>query len=559
MVKAAEKKIRLECYHCGSPCEEEDILVDDKHFCCTGCKTVFEILQDNNLCTYYDLNQNAGVSLKAKNFEGRYDYLASEEIERQVLDFKNERIAKTTLYIPSVHCSSCVWLLENFNKVHAGVSHSRLNFIKKELDITYNPEETSLKNIVELLATLGYAPLINLESAEKPHLARKRENNKLLLRLGVVGFATGNIMLLSFPEYFKLDIQNHVDATYQKFFLYLNFILALPVFFYGAWDYLKSAWISIKENLKGTTDILTVDVPIAIGVTALFTRSIYETFVNHTAGYWDSLAGLVFLLLIGKYFQQITYNYLSFERDYKSYFPLAVKVKNKGYKNVADLQRKEIVEIHHHELIPADSFLISDKAWIDYSFVTGESEPVTVNKGELIFAGGRQLGPKIDLVVEKTTSQSYLTGLWNNEAFEKKKTTRTSDFANLFSKYFTYSVLFIALVTGVYWYFHNPSLVWTTITAVLIVACPCALTLGMPYAMNTAMGIMGKHKFFVKNQNVIQLLAEVDTIVFDKTGTLTQTKDGNIELVEGNPSDYELSLIESACSQSVHPLSKLIS
>jgi Cu+-exporting ATPase len=547
---------RIVCYHCGDECSDSPIVLEDKHFCCHGCKTVYEILQDNNLCSYYDLNQHAGVSLKAANFHGKFDYLADEKIQAQLLDFQSATINKVTLFIPAVHCSSCVWLLENFNKIQAGVFTARLNFLRKELSLSYDPTKLNLQTIVELLATLGYEPLINLQSAEHEPKQNKVQR-RLILQIGVVGFCVGNIMLLSFPEYFHLDLSNLVDATYQRFFLYLNFLLSLPVFFFGASDYLKGAWVSLKENFRGKTSVLSVDIPIALGISALFIRSTFETFVNHSAGYWDSLAGLVFFLLTGKWVQQVTYNYLSFERNYKSYFPLAVKVKN-TYKNVSDLQKGDIIDIHHQELVPADAILLSDRAYIDYSFVTGESDPIKKEKGELVYAGGRLIGERVSLNVQKKVSQSYLTELWNNEAFKKDKKTPAIDLANAFSKYFTYTTLLIGLVTGIYWYFVQPDLVWTSVTAVLMVACPCALTLSMPFTMNTTMGIFGRNKFFVKNQMVIQLMTEIDEVVFDKTGTLTENKNGQLHFQDGELNAQEKSWVGQLAAQSVHPLSKMI-
>jgi Cu+-exporting ATPase len=544
------------CYHCGDDCADSPIVLEDKHFCCHGCKTVYEILQDNNLCSYYDLNQHAGISLKAASFNGKFDYLDEEKIQAQLLDFQSPGINKVTFHIPAIHCSSCVWLLENFNKIQSGVFTARLNFLRKELSLSYNPSEVSLKTIVALLATLGYEPLISLQSAEHQPKQNKVQR-RLILQIGVVGFCVGNIMLLSFPEYFRLDLNNLVDATYQRFFLYLNFLLSLPVFFFGAADYLKGAIVSLKENFRNKTSVLSVDIPIALGITALFIRSTFETFVNHSAGYWDSLAGLVFFLLTGKWVQQVTYNYLSFERNYKSYFPLAVKAKN-GYVNVSELQKGDIIEIHHQELIPADSLLLSERAYIDYSFVTGESEPIKKEKGELIYAGGRLIGEKVNLAVQKQVSQSYLTELWNNDAFRKEKKTATIDLANAFSKYFTYTTLVIAMLTGIYWYFVQPSLVWTSVTAVLMVACPCALTLSMPFTMNATMGIFGRNRFFVKNQMVIQLLTEINEVVFDKTGTLTQNKNGKLHFEDGKLSEEEKNLVSQLAAQSVHPLSKMI-
>lgn len=550
------------CHHCGEECKNEDLIIEDKHFCCIGCKTVFELLQENDLCGYYDLEQHAGVSLKSKNHEGKFDYLQNPDIEAAILDFKSDKLHKVTLFLPAVHCSSCVWLLENFRKIRAGVLHSRLNFIKKELSLTYDPVKVSLKEIVELLATLGYEPLISLENTVRKDNTRAKKSNRLLRQIAVTGFCTGNIMLLSFPEYFKLDLQNDVDAQYQKFFLYLNVLLALPVYIYGASDYLKGAWVSLKEVWKRNTTTLSVDIPIALGVSALFIRSLYETLINGGGAYWDSMAGLVFLLLLGKWVQKKTFDYLSFERNYKSYFPLAVEVKNKehfDYKNVDNLKKGDIIRIHNNELIPADAQLTNGKAFIDYSFVTGESEPVSIRNNELIYAGGRQKGQNIELVVSKEVSKSYLTQLWNQANFKEEKEVANTKLADDFSKYFTYITLAISFITAIYWAVVNPETAWPAFTAVLMVACPCALTLSMPFTMGTVMGIFGKNKFYVKNQNVIQKLTEIRHIVFDKTGTLTKNNDYRELTYQGDLlSEKEKSLFKSLALNSTHPVSKLV-
>jgi P-type Cu+ transporter len=555
----AEVLEELKCHHCGESCKDSSLSIAEKNFCCIGCKTVFEILSDNNLCTYYDLNEHAGVSLKSKNFAGKFDYLELSEIVDELLDFKSENLHKLTLYLPDVHCSSCVWLLENLSKVKKGVIISILNFTKKELEIGYNPTETNLKEIVELLATLGYEPLITLHNTEKD---APKKSNKLLKQIAVTGFCAGNIMLLSFPEYFNLDLDNAVDAQYQSFFLYLNLLLALPVYFYGSSDYLKGAYISIKELLAKNSNILSVDIPISLGITALFFRSLYETLVNHGGAYWDSMAGLVFFLLVGKWMQTKTFEFLSFERNYKSYFPLAIQIFNGNstvYKSVENLQKGDRMLIHNEELIPADAVLIKGKAFIDYSFVTGESLPISVKAGELIYAGGRQKGENLNLDIVKEVSQSYLTQLWNNSVFKKETKERNTKLSSAFSKYFTYITLTIALFTGIYWQIVDPKLVWPTLTAVLMVACPCALTLSMPFTMGAVMNIFGRNKFYVKNPEVIQRMAEVDELVFDKTGTLTKNSSAEIDFIGLNLNTKDKTLLRSITATSLHPISKLIS
>lgn len=537
------------CYHCGDPCESTVIFAEDKSFCCEGCKLVYEILEENEMCTYYDLDSNPGVSLKSKNFGERYTFLSNKDIAQQLLDYASDSLCKLTLYIPSIHCSSCIWLLENLHRLREGITTSRVNFVKKEVAISYDPSVISLQQVAELLATIGYAPDISLENYNRS--SRTKTGNSIFLKLGITGFCTGNIMLLSFPEYFGLD--EVVDAQYRSLFIWMNAILSLPVFFYGASDYLISAWQSLRKNL------INIDVPLSIGIVALFGRSLYETISGTGAGYWDSMTGLVFFLLIGKWLQNKTFENLSFDRNYKSYFPLAATIIKQGQQAtvpVTELTMGDHIVIRNQELIPADSTLLSEKAWLDYSFVTGESEPVEKKCGDYIYAGGRQTGASIELSVEKPVSQSYLTQLWNNEAFAKEKLTPVTALANDFSRYFTYATLSIAAMAATFWYFNDPSVMWNALTAVLIVACPCALSLSMPFAMENTMRIFGRTGFYVKNTGIIQHLANITHIIFDKTGTLTQSSKSQI-LYTGKPLTKEdHQIIKSLTANSTHPLSR---
>ncbi|MEQ8530846.1 MAG: heavy metal translocating P-type ATPase metal-binding domain-containing protein, partial [Imperialibacter sp.] len=358
------------CYHCGDECLFEPILAHEKHFCCEGCKTVYELLQDNGLCDYYELEQTPGLSLKQPKSSEAYEFLDEEVISKKLIDFTDGKTTKVTFYIPAIHCSSCLWLLENLPRLERSVISSRVNFVKKELTIAFQQDNVSLRKIVELLASIGYAPLITLEDETKEQRKASSPNRKLYAQLGVAGFCFGNIMLLSFPEYLGFD----GDEDYLKQFVgYLNFLLALPVVFYSAQDYFVSAFKSLRKKF------VNIDVPISLGIAALFLRSTYEVFLGGAAGYFDSLAGLLFFLLIGKWFQSKSYDHLSFERNYTSYFPLAVlKWVNGATRNipVSDIKKGDILLIRNKELIPADGILISPSASVDYSFVTGESDPV---------------------------------------------------------------------------------------------------------------------------------------------------------------------------------------
>ncbi len=539
------------CYHCGDSCEDKPIRWQDKVFCCNGCQTVYEILAENDLCTYYNLEQNPGIKLKNRDFGDKFAFLDNAEIAHNLLSFAEGDTHKVTLFLPTIHCSSCIWLLENLYRLREGITYTRVNFMRKEMTVTFNPNQISFRELAELLTTLGYEPQINLQDLNEKK--RRADYRSLFYKIGVTGFCFGNIMLLSFPDY--LALEDWVDQGHKYFFGYLNILLALPVFFYASADYFKSAFKSLRAGA------INLDVPISLGIIALFGRSLYEIITMTGAGYMDSLAGLLFFLLVGKWFQDRTYESLSFERDYQSYFPLAVKVKDPKtegtfIKKVTSLEKNDLMLIRNRELIPTDSILVSEKAYIDYSFVTGEADPIEKIQGDYIYAGGRQVGSSIELAVQKEVSQSYLTQLWNSEVFTKTQDEKMSSLVAKVSKYFTYATLSIAFGAALFWYWMDASVMWNAFTAVLIVACPCALALSMPYALGNTMRIFGRNRFYLKNSSVVGLMAEIDHLVFDKTGTITSQEGAEIHYQGKTLSDQEKIWIKSLAQHSTHPLSK---
>ena len=535
------------CFHCGLDCESSPISFDDKSFCCNGCKTVYEIFSINDLTCYYDLQNAPGAT--PKEIIGKYDFLDNDKIVEKLLEFNNEKTQIVTLFIPHIHCSSCIWILENLNKLIPAVSSSQVNFGKKTVRITYNSELYSLKNLVKLLSSIGYEPYISLEDYKT---GKNQINRSIIYKLGVAGFAFGNVMFLSFPEYFQVD--GFWIEQYKPLFRWLMFAFALPVVFYAAQDYFVSAFKGLRSN------ILNIDVPIALGISVLFIRSTAEIIFNLGSGFFDSLTGLVFFLLIGKFFQQKTYSFLSFERDYKSYFPIGVtKIISEGKEEsiqVYDIKKGDRLLIRNEELIPVDCILINGNAHIDYSFVTGESEKVSKQSGDKLFAGGKQLDSVIEVDVLNTVEQSYLTQLWSNDVFKTNKEDAFTSITNKISKHFTITILLIAFIATIFWLATDTSKALNVFTAVLIIACPCAIALSAPFTFGNLLRIFGKKKFYLKNASVIEQLAKINTIIFDKTGTITANKETKISYEGLKLSLNEESLLKSTLRGSSHPLSR---
>jgi len=538
------------CFHCGLTIpKNEEINFDDKKFCCTGCKTVYEIFSLNDLTSYYDFEKSPGAT--PQSIQGKYDFLDNEAILSKVLEFQESNTAIVSLNIPHIHCSSCIWILENLNRLQTGISSSQVNFGEKKVRITFNSQTVSLKSIVYLLSSIGYEPYISLENYEK---GKTKVDRSLTYKLGVAFFCFGNIMLLSFPEYFELK-EFWLDS-YKPFFRLLIFILALPSFLYSASGYYISAYHSIR------TRMLNIDIPIALGIIVMFIRSTYDMLMDHGPGFFDSLASLVFFMLLGKMFQTKTYSFLSFERDFKSYFPIAItRINNDTSEEsvpIYEVLKGNRLLIRNQELIPVDGILMSEKAEIDYSFVTGEAVPITKKSGDKIFAGGKQIGKVIEMEVLHSVSQSYLTQLWSNEVFQKKVQQKHKTITDAISRYFTPILLLIAFGGFGYWIFFDANIAFNVFTAVLIVACPCALALTAPFTFGNILRIMGKQKMYLKNALVIEQLAKVDTIVFDKTGTITTNKKSSI-LYEGIAlSEKNQELIKNVLRGSNHPLSRML-
>lgn len=541
------------CFHCGDSCLDVEIKHDEKSFCCHGCRMVYEILHENELGYYYDLESTPGIS--PKEIVGKYNFLDNASIVEKLLEFNDGKTQIVSFLIPSIHCSSCIWILENLDKLSPNVKSSQVNFPEKTVRITFSTAENSLKNLVILLSRIGYEPYISLDDSEKK---KKNVDRSLIYKLGIAGFAFGNVMFLSLPEYFE-NSDFWLDQ-FKPFFRWLMFAFSLPVVFYSASGYFTSAYKGLRSK------ILNIDVPIALGIAVLFIRSTLDIVMDWGTGFFDSLTGLLFFLLLGKFFQQKTYSYLSFERDYKSYFPIAVTRLSKDSEGNTVEEQAEVYTVktgdrllvRNNEILPVDAILIKGKALIDYSFVTGEAEPIAKKSGDKLFAGGKQQAGVLEVEALKPVSQSYLTQLWSNDVFSNGTSSIFESLTDGISKRFTISILTIAFLATLFWLVTDPSKAFNVFTAVLIVACPCAIALAAPFTLGNVLRIFGKEKLYLKEASVIERMAKVDTIVFDKTGTLTTTEKNLITYEGVELSLEERQLLTGTLRASNHPLSRAL-
>lgn len=535
----------IPCVHCGEPVPAALASSDELPFCCDGCRAVYTILQQNGLCTYYDVSSerpNTAASVGA--FDGQaFD---SPTVRRYIVEHERDNVVQLMFTVPSIHCASCVWLLERLERLNSGVLRSRVDVMRKIVRVEADLSITSISAIANLMASLGYPPVV---TAEGGFPQASSERRSIYLRLGVAGFAMANVMIFSIAQYLAGD--TILPAGLEFVFAVASVILSVPVLVYSASPWFTASWAAIRHKT------LTLDVPVAVGIAILFARSIADVVLGVSEGYLDSFNGLVFFLLIGRLFQQKAFDAVAFDRTWRSFFPLTVRRLEQGATvnvPIDDVRIGDVVALRPGEVLPCDATLNSPVAYVDYAFVTGESTPVECVEGDSLHAGGRVIGRAITCTVTREAHRGYLASLWERQHNRKKRSTLL-DVSSSFGKAFVLSAFAIA-VGGALWWLPDVSMSLQVLTAVLIIACPCALTLAAPVALGTAMGRLARKGIFVKNVAALLELAYVRTVVFDKTGTLTHatvTADG-LEVL----TDHEIALVASVAAQSTHPVSRAL-
>ena len=540
------------CAHCGDTCREGAVTYDSKDFCCTGCCTVYQILKDHDLCDYYGVDPRAGVSQRTtRNDIESYSILDDAIILRRFTDWSGGDRMRLRFEVPAMHCASCIWLLDQLHKFDDGIESSEVDFLRKTVRVDIDTTLTSPSNVARLLSKLGYEPLLSTEGTEKDiDDERRRKTRDIYLRLGVAGFAAGNVMMISIARY--LADEGSIDPTLDLVFNILSIGLSIPVLLFSAAPWFKSAFGALRFRK------INLDVPVALGISALFSRSIVDIATATGEGFLDSFAGLVFFLLIGRLFQQKAFDAVAFDRTYRSFFPLSVRVERMSEEVITPIEQVkegDVLSVRNGEVIPCDSILLSNAAYVDYSFVTGESLPVECLNGSMVHAGGKVVGAQARLAAAKDVSQSYLASLWERSG---ARTERRS-FLNMSDRFglrFTLMVMVVAIVGFLFWL---PD--WQTslvvLTAVLIIACPCALTIAAPITLGTGIGRLSVYGVYVKNSETLLELDRVSKIVFDKTGTLTDPS-SDVHIHADRLTEDDLLAVQSVSANSMHPVSRAI-
>lgn len=527
------------CRHCGTPSFQGD-------FCCTGCENVFGILKASGLSGYYDLKESAycfqppqPVSWKAE----AYGHLDSPEVRPLYVNDHSE----ARFYVEGIHCVACLWLLERLPRLIPGLTACRLDVSQSLLTVTLAPG-ADLSPIADLIHRLGYQPHA-IPTDQNAEALQRRERKAALMRIGVAGGCTGNLMLMA------VSLYGGAAGQWGLVFRWVSLLVFLPIAFYAAVPFYRTALGALRSRQ------INIDVPIAIAIALGSVVSTFNLLTGSPHIYFDSLAALVFLLLASRYYlREIQARSARSSQLLQSFFaPIAHRLEGGVPHDVPpDLLRAgELVVVEHGERVPADGRVQNGESQINASWLTGEYLPVDVKEGDPVYAGTINEGPAFTFQVVGTVAESRLGRIL--QQLETETRSPLVGLADQVSRVFLAVVLVVAAALFLAFARTQPAEGLNRALSLLIVTCPCALALATPLTFSYALARAYRKGYAIKSGEALERLSQVRTIFFDKTGTLTHgelTVD-HWEDLTGDPAENRRLLLGLE-QVSLHPVARAL-
>lgn len=552
----------IECYHCNLPVPDAgqfqlSVADDVREFCCAGCMAVSDIINQSGLSGYY--RQRALPAIRPTDETGSPDDAFAgfdhASVQAGWVHNLDEKTCEATFLLAGMNCGACVWLIETYLQKIAGIQSAQINFSNNQMKLVWHPQQVKVSDMMRAVARIGYQTQPYTREARYQLLDQQR--NQLLKRLGVAAALGMQVMVLSVALY--SGDWFGIDENIATFLRRVSLLLVLPIFAYSAKPFFKGAIDSLRSGRAG------MDVPVSLGILLAFFASFWATVENSGEVYFDSIAMFVFFILGARYIELNTRI-----RGSRAMEPLtsavpviADKIVDQSSNNtqrvpVAELHSGDLVLVKPGSIIPVDGEIVEGASSFNESLLSGESHPLLKKVGDAVIAGSINVDQAVSIRVSQSGNETVLSSiqrLADKAAMEKPRITQIAEAT---AGWFIAAVLLVALVLAVSGIVgDNPDWLATTI-AVLIVSCPCALSLATPLALSAGSNAMIEKGLFVARQHALETLARVDHVVFDKTGTLT---DGNLSLVQvqalAGLDSGQCTVIAAALeSQSNHPVAQ---
>ena len=508
------------CFHCALPVPDGyrltvDIEGDARPVCCPGCKAVAELIRDSGMGNYY-LQREAPApgAGRPPDDAAEWQVFNSNDMLQAFTETANGG-AVATIYAGGMYCSACSWLIDNSLSRIDGVQSVEVNPMTHRVRVAFSPDLLGLGDILARFADLGFQPQpLTPDSTVRPEVIEQRSALKRLL---VASLGMMQVMMFAVGLYAG-EFQG-IDADMQRFLRLVSFLVTTPVVFYSAKPFFTGAWRGVVARMPG------MDLPVSIAIGAAYAASVYSTFANGDAVWFDSVTMFVFFLTVGRYLEMRA-RHRSIDRSValSQVLPNTATRLNDELREVvpvSQLAAGDIVLIRAGDSVPADGVIVSGETNVDESLLTGESDPQPRSIGERLAAGSVNVDGVVELRIETTGNDTAIGAI--ARLTERARYARPAfvQVADRVASYIVVALLLVAAGVATYWYFEAPERAFVITLSVLVVTCPCALALATPAAFAAAASRLAELQLLVTNGNAIEVLSKASHFIFDKTGTLT--------------------------------------
>jgi len=548
---------KVKCTHCQLEFDET-VMIREKddpnvYFCCNGCQGVYHLLKDDGLDSFYDKIGNATIAPPIASSKQDSSSFDMESFKQRYIKPTRDGFSQVNLVIEGIHCAACVWLNEKILDDTDGVVEANINFTNNKAKIVWDEDTIKLSQIIDKIRSIGYNAYPYDRSEEDIKATAKKRD--YFIRMAIAIFASMNIMMIDVAKYAGFFMGMKPETLHLVHIA--EFIFSTPVLFYSGWIFFRGAYYGLKNR------IVNMDLLVSSGATLTYIYSIYVLLGGAGHSYFDSVAMIITFVLVGKYLEVIGKKSAVDTMDkIKSQVPLEATIVEDGGKKVVPLDKiavGDIIEVKTGEKATVDGELIVEEATFDESSMTGESLPIEKSKGDKIYSGTINAGQVIRYRATKNYANSTLNGVVTllEDALNSKP--QIEEKANEISKYFSITILSLALLSFLGWYLYNGNFENALIISisVIVIACPCALALATPIASLIGISWGANRGVLFKEAKFIETFAKASTVVLDKTGTITDGK-LSVRNIIGSIDNDKLPLLYSLVDSSTHPVSKAI-
>ncbi|MEW6560771.1 MAG: heavy metal translocating P-type ATPase [Pseudomonadota bacterium] len=552
------------CYHCGLPLGDAPVRMELdgqwRSFCCQGCAAAAEIIVQGGLCAYYDRRTTGEGAIAAlppeeiSRLHQQWMALADPAFLTAYATSLGDDKWSTQIAVDGIHCGACVWLIEQRLRAIPGVLAATVNYSTRRVALQWDARTVQLPQVFQALAEVGYRPLPN--ARHQSELSHRRARRLAILRTLVAWLAMMQVMMFAWPGYIDPEGLNTAE---QGIFQCGSLALTLPALLFSGWPFLMGALRDIRNRRLG------MDVPVTLGLWSAFAASVWSVSQGQSHVYFDSVVMFLALLLTARLIEDgLRQRSLNAAEELMEQLPAAVRVRanaQEEWRSVAITQVRpgDEVELPSGSAAAVDGVVIAGSSQVDEALLTGESRAVSKQPGDAVLAGS--MNRQSPLVVRATqtgagTRIAQMVELMQHALASKPRSALLADVA---AQWFTAGLLLVALLTVLLWWWLDPARIVPTLVAVLVVSCPCALSLAVPAALAASTAQLSRHGVLLARGHALDRAPKVDLWLFDKTGTLTTAEPvvAQVRVLDPAFSREQVLALARALEQGVqHPLAR---